>query len=151
MIGRTSMKHNSLKKNYNFLRKIFIVIKYGRYWWCTLCARKSFKINNSRDYHDLYVQSDTLLLADVFENFRKVCLEIYQVDCACVSWDIWAWALIKTKVKRDLLTHIDMLLMVEKLEGEKYVTPLINMQKLITNTWKIMIKTGNRYSFSTGM
>ena len=34
-----------------------------------------FKLNNLGDYHDLYVQSDTLLLADVFENFRDMCLE----------------------------------------------------------------------------
>ena len=34
------------------------------------------------DYHDLYVQSDTLLLADVFENFRKACIETYELDPA---------------------------------------------------------------------
>ena len=34
-----------------------------------------FKINNLGDYRDLYVQSDTLLLADVFENFREMCLK----------------------------------------------------------------------------
>ena len=34
------------------------------------------------DYHDLYVQSDTLLLADVFENFRKMCIEVYELDPA---------------------------------------------------------------------
>ena len=33
-------------------------------------------------YHDLYVQSDTLLLADVFGNFRKKCIEIYELDPA---------------------------------------------------------------------
>ena len=33
-----------------------------------------FKLNNLGEYHDLYVQSDTLLLADVFENFRDMCL-----------------------------------------------------------------------------
>ena len=32
-------------------------------------------LNNLDDYHDLYVQSDTLLLADVFENFRKACIK----------------------------------------------------------------------------
>ena len=32
------------------------------------------------DYHDLYVQADILLLADVFENFRNECLEIYDID-----------------------------------------------------------------------
>ena len=32
------------------------------------------------DYHDLYVQSDTLLLADVFENFRNTCINVYELD-----------------------------------------------------------------------
>ena len=43
---------------------------------------KDFKIKNLGDYHDLYVQSDTLLLADVFENFKDMCLEIYELDPA---------------------------------------------------------------------
>ena len=34
------------------------------------------------EYHDFYLTSDTLLLADVFENSRKICLEIYQLDRA---------------------------------------------------------------------
>ena len=37
---------------------------------------KEFNLKNVGEYHDLYVQSDTLLLADVFENFRDKCLEI---------------------------------------------------------------------------
>ena len=41
-----------------------------------------FKLNNLGDYHDLYVQSDTLLLADVFENLRNKCLEVYELDPA---------------------------------------------------------------------
>ena len=41
-----------------------------------------FEINNLGEYHDLYVQSDTLLLADVFENFRDKCIEIYVLDPA---------------------------------------------------------------------
>ena len=41
-----------------------------------------FKLNNLGDYHDLYVQSDTLLLADVFENFRDICLKEYELDPA---------------------------------------------------------------------
>ena len=47
--------------------------------------KKVFKISNNEnigDYHDLYVQSDTLLLADVFANSRNICIEIYKLDPA---------------------------------------------------------------------
>ena len=43
---------------------------------------KRFKLKNLGEYHDLYVQSDTLLLADVFENLRNKCLEVYELDPA---------------------------------------------------------------------
>ena len=43
---------------------------------------KIFKLENLGDYHDLYVQSDTLLLADVFENFRDMCVKVYELDPA---------------------------------------------------------------------
>ena len=43
---------------------------------------KTFKLNNLGYYHDLYVQSDILLLADVFENFRKACIKTYELDPA---------------------------------------------------------------------
>ena len=43
---------------------------------------RELKMNNSGDYHDLYMQSDTLLLADIFENFRNKCIETYELDPA---------------------------------------------------------------------
>ena len=44
---------------------------------------KDFEIKNVAQYHEVFVQSETLLLADVFENFRNFCLKIYEIDSAC--------------------------------------------------------------------
>ena len=76
-----------------------------------------FEIKNCGQYHDLYVQSDTLLLADVFENFRNKCLEIYELDpIYFVSAPGLAWqaCLKKTEVKLELLTDYHMILMIEQ-------------------------------------
>ena len=78
---------------------------------------KKFKLNNLGEYHDLYVQSDTLLLADVFENFRKTCIKVYELDPAnflSIPGLAWQACLKKTNVKLELLTDYDMLLMVEE-------------------------------------
>ena len=78
---------------------------------------KNFEIENFGEYHDFYVQSDTLLLADVFENFRNICLELNERDPAkflSAPGLAWQAALKKTEVKLDFLIDIDMLLMVEK-------------------------------------
>ena len=45
-------------------------------------VHEEFKLKNLGNYHDLYVQSDTLMLADVFENFENKCIEIYELDPA---------------------------------------------------------------------
>ena len=78
---------------------------------------EEFKLKNLCEYHDLYVQSDTLLLADVFENFRNKCTEIYELDPAhFLSAPRLAWpaCLKKTKVKLESITDINMSLMIEK-------------------------------------
>ena len=78
---------------------------------------KRFKLKNLGEYHDLYVQSDTLLLADVFENFRNKCLEVYELDPAhflSLPGLAWQACLKKTNVKLELLADYDMLLMVEE-------------------------------------
>ena len=43
---------------------------------------KDFEMKRFGEYHDLYVQSDALLLADVFKSFQNMCLEIYELDLA---------------------------------------------------------------------
>ena len=76
-----------------------------------------FGIKNPGEYYDLYAQSDTLFLADVFENFWNMCLEIYELDPVYfLSAPGFAWQayLKKTGVKLELLTDYDMLLIVEK-------------------------------------
>ena len=78
---------------------------------------KDFEIKNLVEYHDLYVQSNTLLLANAFKNFRYMCLEIYELHpTKFLSAPGLAWqAVLKTtKAKLELLTDVDMLLMVEK-------------------------------------
>ena len=62
---------------------------------------KDFEIKNLGEYHDLCVQSDTLLLADVFENFRNMCLEIYEL-AKFLSAPRLAWQAALKKVKLDL-------------------------------------------------
>ena len=78
---------------------------------------KVFGMKTLQDYHDLYNVTDVLLLADVFENFRNVCMENYKLDPAHyftapgLAWD----ACLKiTGVELELLSDIDMLLMIEK-------------------------------------
>ena len=73
----------------------------------------TFKINNLGEYHDLQVQADTLQLADVFEKFRNMCIEIYQLDPThFLSAPGLAWQafLKKTGVELELLTDNDMLI-----------------------------------------
>ena len=67
-------------------------------------------------YHDLYVQSNTLLLADVFENFRNICFKYMNLILKNFfsSWIALQAAFKKTKIKLDSLTDINMVLMVQK-------------------------------------
>ena len=76
-----------------------------------------FNLKNMGQYHDLYLKSDILLLADVFENFRKTCLQYYKLDpchyftAPGLSWD----AMLKmTDIKLELMTDIDMFQFIEK-------------------------------------
>ena len=76
-----------------------------------------FKMKTFKDYHELYNDTDVLLLADVFENFRNNSLKYYKLDSAhyftapCLAWDA---CLKMTGVNLELLSDIDMLLMWER-------------------------------------
>ena len=78
---------------------------------------ETFEMKNLEDYHNLYNRVDVLLLVDVFENFREICIKNYNLDPAHyytapgLAWDA---ALKTTKVELELLSDMDMLLMVEK-------------------------------------
>ena len=77
----------------------------------------TFNCQTLQDYHDLYLKSDVLLLADVFENFRKTCLKYYKLDpCHYYTAPGLAWdACLKlTKQELQLLTDYDMLMLFEK-------------------------------------
>ena len=105
---------------------------------------RGFTTNNLGEYHDFYVQSDTLLLAYVFNNFENMCLEIYGPDPAhflSAPGLAWQRAFKKTKVKLDLLNAIDTLLMIKNGITGGIAMVFIYMSKIIINTLRSMIKT----------
>ena len=76
-----------------------------------------FKINDLGEYHDLYLRTDVILLANVFEAFRDTCLEHYSLDPAHIYTSpglAWKACLKRTGVRSELLTDPDMLLMFER-------------------------------------
>jgi len=78
---------------------------------------KQFGCHFLGDYHDLYVKLDVLLLADVFENFREICLNYHKLNPAhfyTAPGLSWAACLKMTKVELELLTDVDMHLFIEE-------------------------------------
>ena len=76
-----------------------------------------FGIRNLGEYHDLYLKTDVILLANVFEAFRKVCLDNYGLDPAhfyTASGLAWGTCLKKTRMRLELLLDPDMLLMFKR-------------------------------------
>ena len=77
----------------------------------------TFKLKNMREYHYLYLNSDVLLSADVFQNFRKTCMQYYKLDpCHYFRSPRLSWgAILKmTDIKLELIIDIDMFQFIEK-------------------------------------
>ena len=77
---------------------------------------KEFRIHNLGEYHDFYLPTDVILLADVFEAFRDTCLEHYSLDPPHFHTSpglAWKACLKKSGIRLELLTDPDMLLMFE--------------------------------------
>ena len=100
---------------------------------------KEFELKNMGDFHDLYLKTDVLLLADVMENFRKLCEKHYELDPAHfftipgMAWD----AMLKiTGIELELLKdgQIEMLLMIEK-----------GIRGGISNAFKRYAKANNKF------
>ena len=78
---------------------------------------ENFEMKTFKEYHDAYLISDVLQLADIFDNFRDVCMNNYELDPAWyytapgLAWDA---LLKKTKAELELITDPDMLLMIER-------------------------------------
>lgn len=78
---------------------------------------KTFEMSNLGDYHDLYMETDVILLADVFENFRNLCFRIYELDpdhFYTAPELAWQAALKMTDVHLELFTDPDMHLFIER-------------------------------------
>ena len=94
------------------------------------------------DYYDLYLKTDVLLLADVFEVPINTCLEYYGLEPCCyfsspvLSWD----AMLKmTEIELELTSDFDMDLFIEKKWEEVFITLLKDLVLPIINTWNLMI------------
>ena len=107
---------------------------------------KEFGIRNLGEYHELYVQTDTLLLSDVYEKFRDKCIEIYGLDPSyflSAPGLAWQACLKKTKVKLELLTDANMLLpyypwaflAFESLGGSQSASPSITQERNMETQW----------------
>ena len=87
--------------------------------------REKFNIKTLGEYHDLYLKSDVLLLSDVFESFRETCFQNYKLDPAhyySVPGLAWNGCLKMTGIELELISDVDMYLMIEKgLRGGKSV------------------------------
>ena len=115
------------------------------------------------EYHDVYLKTEVLLLADIFENFREICLKHYKIDPAyfyTAPGLAWITALKITEIKLELLTDLNVFLMFEKgIRGSitqavhryakannKYMGDLFNLIEEIS--YLLYLDANNRYGWA---
>ncbi|KAI8744649.1 hypothetical protein BgiMline_008451 [Biomphalaria glabrata] len=146
---RDTLKDKSIsKEDYEHAKKVWAI----------------FNMQTLEDYHNLYVQTDVALLADVFEHFRQMSMELYKLDPAefySTSGLAWQAALKKTNVQLELLTDLDMHLMIEsgKRGGVAMVShrsskahnpsmPHYDLAQPGNNKWIIYLDANNLYGWA---
>ena len=116
---------------------------------------KIFKFKNLLKYHDMYVQTNTLLLADVFENFWNMYLEIYYFDLArfrAAAGLAWQLANLKKGTgKLDLLTDFSNNRIDIRIEEEYIKRNIHRSTKANNKCMKILIKIKNRHILNIGI
>ena len=111
------LKETKLPSKEDFYSKLYDEEISDKDYQHAIHVWKTFSCQTLQDYHDLYLKSDVLLLADVFENFRKTCLKHYKLDpCHYYTAPGLAWdaCLKETKQELELLKDYDMLMMFEQ-------------------------------------
>ena len=100
-----------------------------------------------KDYHDLYLKCDVLVLADVFEKFRNNSLKNYglcpshYLSALAFSWDAM---LNMTKVKLEIFTDPEMYISYEKVREVEFLIFLIHKVKPTRSIWNLMTQNKNR-------
>ena len=110
-------KETKLPSKEDFYSKLYDDHITGEDYQHAINVWNTFNCQTLQDYDDLYLKSDVLLLADVFENFRKTCLKHYKLDpCHYYTAPGLAWdaCLKETNQSLELLKDYDMLMMFEK-------------------------------------
>ena len=99
---------------------------------------KEFGLKDLGEYHNLYLKTDVILSANVFEAFRKVCLKNYGLDPAHIYTVLglaWKACLKKTRIRLELLLDPDMLLMFERGIRGGITNLVIDGLRLIIHIW----------------
>ena len=96
---------------------------------------KEFGLKNLREYHDLHLKTDVILLVNVFEAFRKVCLKNYGLDPAHFYTAPGLACLKTTRMRLELLLDPNMLLMFERGIRGGIPSLLIDGLRLMIHIW----------------